>query len=85
MLKVSVTDIEIINYNGDNIKKGLNPVVCYENGDKKKFWFTTDNGKLFYADFRDQGLYDESKGGLIKNNPSTALELKRRCILMSGL
>lgn len=52
---------------GDGIDK-LQSFTAYANNDtKKKFYFTIDNRKLYYAGFRDETLYDSTKGGILNN------------------
>lgn len=52
---------------GDGIDK-LQSFVAYANNDtKKKFYFTVEKRKMFYAGFMDATLYDTSKGGILKN------------------
>ena len=50
---------------------GLNAVVCYPNefvdDEEHRFYFTTDNGELFYAGFLNEDLYDADKGGYLKS------------------
>lgn len=44
-------------------------VVCYPNGltsRSKRFFFTTENGILFYAGYSGEDLYDSEKGGFLK-------------------
>ena len=51
-------------------QEGLNAVVCFPNGkkdDKYRFFFTTEDGKLFYAGFLNEDLYDLDKGGYLKS------------------
>ncbi len=48
---------------------GLNAVVCYPNGYtdvNRRFYFTTEDGVLFYAGFGNEDLYDSEKGGYLK-------------------
>lgn len=50
-------------------EKGLNAVVCYPNGETerdRKFWFTTEDGVVFYAGFSNEDLYDTEQGGYLK-------------------
>lgn len=66
---VGITSIEIENMTGE-AQSGLNSVVCYPNGltdRNRRFNFTTDNGKIFYAGFLDEDLYDADKGGYLKS------------------
>lgn len=52
---------------GDGIDK-LQSFVAYANNDtKKKFYFTVEKRKMFYAGFMDSTLYDTSKGGVLTN------------------
>ncbi len=49
-------------------QSGLNSVVCYPNGSfdrDRRFYFTTENGELFYVGFRDYDLYDSENGGVL--------------------
>lgn len=52
---------------GDGIDKLQSFVACANNDTKKKFYFTVEKRKLFYAGFMDSTLYDTSKGGVLKN------------------
>lgn len=66
---VGITSISIENMTGE-AESGLNAVVCYPNGytDRdRRFFFTTEDGVLFYAGFSDEDLYDSEKGGYLKN------------------
>ncbi len=66
---IGVDSIEIENMTGEP-ESGLNAVVCYPNGftDRdRRFYFTTEDGKMFYAGFLDEDLYDSDKGGYLKN------------------
>lgn len=66
---VGVTSIVIDNYTGE-AQSGLNSVVCYPNGledENRRFYFTTDDGRLFYAGFSDEDLYDSAAGGFLKS------------------
>ncbi len=66
---VGIESIEIENMTGD-AEEGLNSVVCYPNDytDRdRRFYFTTEDGVLFYAGFGDEDLYDSEKGGYLKD------------------
>lgn len=66
---VGIEFLEIESMTGDP-ESGLNSVVSYPNGytDRdRRFYFTTDNGILFYAGFHNDDLYDSEKGGYLKN------------------
>lgn len=66
---VGIESIEIENMTGE-AENGLNSVVCYPNDytDRdRRFYFTTENGVLFYAGFGDEDLYDSEKGGYLKD------------------
>lgn len=66
---VGIESIEIENMTGD-AEEGLNSVVCYPNDytDRdRRFYFTTEDGVLFYAGFGDEDLYDNEKGGYLKD------------------
>lgn len=66
---VGINSIEIKSMSG-TAEEGLNAVVCYPNGyteDDRVFYFTTENGVLFYAGFRDEDLYDTANGGYLKS------------------
>lgn len=66
---VGIKSIEIENMTG-HAEEGLNSVVCYPNGHTdrdRRFYFTTEDGTLFYAGFADEDLYDSEKGGYLKN------------------
>ena len=66
---VGITEIEIESMTGE-AESGLNSVVCYPNGytDKdRRFFFTTEDGALFYAGFSGEDLYDSENGGFLKN------------------
>ena len=66
---VGITSIDIENMTGQP-EEGLNSVVCYPNEyteQDRKFWFTTENGVLFYAGFANEDLYDSQNGGYLKN------------------
>ena len=83
MNTVGITSIEIDNMTGE-AQNGLNAVVCYPNGltdENRRFNFTTENGKLFYAGFLDEDLYDTDKGGYLKSYndvhvPETQVDLE---------
>ncbi len=65
---IGIDSIEVENMTG-KAEEGLNSIVCYPNGysDRdRRFYFTTDNGELFYAGFLDEDLYDSSNGGDLK-------------------
>lgn len=64
---VGIESIDIENMTG-KAEEGLNSIVCYPNGytDRdRRFFFTTDNGIIFYAGFSDEDLYDN--GTYLKN------------------
>ena len=66
---VGVTGIFIENATGE-AETGLNAVVCYPNGytDRdRRFYFTTEDGVIFYAGFLGEDLYDSEKGGFLKS------------------
>lgn len=66
---IGVTAINIQHMSG-KASTGLNAVVCYPNGlteENRRFYFTTDNGVLFYAGFLNDDLYDSEKGGYLKS------------------
>jgi len=66
---VGIDTIEIQHMTGEP-EKGLNSVVAYPNGytdDDRRFYFTTEDGVLFYAGFTSEDLYDLDKGGFLKN------------------
>lgn len=66
---VGINKIEIENMTGTP-ESGLNAVVCFPNGytDRdRRFYFTTEDGILFYAGFLDEDLYDSDKGGFLKS------------------
>lgn len=66
---VSITSITIENMTG-KADSGLNAVVCYPNGyteRNRRFYFTTEDGVLFYAGFLNEDLYDAEKGGFLKS------------------
>lgn len=65
---IGIEEISVYGKTGE-AQKGLNSVVCYANGSKdgdRRFYFTTEDGVLFYAGFLDEDLYDSSKGGFLK-------------------
>lgn len=65
---VGVTSIRLYGMTGE-AQKGLNSVVCYPNGesdDNHRFYFTTEDGVLFYAGFLSEDLYDSEAGGFLK-------------------
>ncbi|HHX71454.1 MAG TPA: hypothetical protein GX701_00845 [Clostridiales bacterium] len=68
LFQCGVTSIELareLKY--DDISAGLSPVVCYANGNKDmQFFFTTDDGVLFYCGFMGEDLYDTEQGGFLK-------------------
>ena len=67
--QLGITDIVVENMTG-NPEDGLNAVVCYPNGytdRNRRFFFTTENGILFYAGFSDEDLYDSTQGGYLKS------------------
>lgn len=60
---IGIESLEIGSMTGDP-ESGLNSVVSYPNGytDRDhRFYFTTDNGILFYTGFHDDDLYDSEK------------------------
>ena len=66
---VGIESIEIESMTGQ-AEEGLNSVVCYPNDytDRdRRFYFTTEDGVLFYAGFGDEDLYDSEKGGYLKD------------------
>lgn len=66
---VGIESIEIDNMTGE-AEDGLNSVTCYPNGYEdrdRRFFFTTEDGVLFYAGFSDEDLYDSESGGYLKN------------------
>lgn len=66
---LGIDTISIDNMTGE-AEKGLNSVVCCPNGltDRdKRFFFTTEDGELFYAGFSEEDLYDSNNGGFIKS------------------
>ena len=65
---VGVTSIRLYGMTGE-AQNGLNSVVCYPNGwsdDDHRFYFTTEDGVLFYAGFLSEDLYDSEAGGFLK-------------------
>lgn len=62
---------------------GLYSIVCYPNGyteQNRRFYFTTEDGVLFYAGFLNEDLYDSDKGGYLKSYedvhvPETSISL----------
>lgn len=66
---VGIESIVIENMTGQ-AEEGLNSVVCYPNeytDRDRRFWFTTEDGILFYAGFDNEDLYDSENGGYLKN------------------
>lgn len=66
---VGITSIQIENMTGE-AASGLNAVICYPNGytDRdRRFYFTTEDGELFYAGFLNEDLYDSDKGGFLRS------------------
>jgi len=66
---VGITSIEIENMTG-NAQAGINAIVCFPNGltdRNRRFYFTTEDGILFYAGFLNEDLYDSVKGGFLKS------------------
>ena len=66
---VGIDSIVVENISGQ-AEDGLNSVVCYPNGytdRERRFYFTTEDGILFYAGFLDEDLYDNNKGGYLKS------------------
>lgn len=66
---IGISEIAIENMTG-SAESGLNAVVCYPNGytsRDRRFWFTTEDGVLFFAGFHDEPLYDIEEGGYLKN------------------
>lgn len=69
LLTVGVNSIVIDNFTGE-AQSGLNSVTCYPNGledENRRFYFTTEDGQLFYAGFGDEDLYDSAAGGFLKS------------------
>lgn len=66
--KIGVTSISNVQASNDEGIDKLTAFVGYANGnEQKKFWFTIEKRQLIYAGFRDETLYDTSKGGILKN------------------
>ena len=66
---VGIENIEIESMTGQ-AEDGLNAVVCYPNGytDRdRRFYFTTEDGVIFYAGFSGDDLYDSNMGGYLKS------------------
>lgn len=66
---IGINEIVIENTTGES-ESGLNSIICYPNGytDRdRRFYFTTDNGVLFYAGFGSEDLYVIEEGGYLKN------------------
>lgn len=66
---IGITQIEIENTTGE-AETGLNAVICYPNAytdRNRRFYFTTEDGVLFYAGFGDEDLYDVDQGGFLKS------------------
>jgi len=66
---IGIESLEIESMTGE-AETGLNSVVSYPNGytDRdRRFYFTTEDGVLFYAGFLSEDLYDSEKGGYLKN------------------
>ena len=66
---VGIESIKIENMTGTP-ESGLNAVICYPNGyttRDRRFFFTTEDGVLFIAQFTDETLYDVDKGGYLKS------------------
>lgn len=66
---VGIESIIIQHMSGD-AESGLNSIVCYPNGntdEDHRFYFTTEDGVLFYAGFLNEDLYDSERGGYLKN------------------
>ena len=53
--------------NNEGIDKLTATVERCVGDEQKKFWFTIEKRKLIYAGFRDETLFDSSKGGVLKN------------------
>lgn len=67
--KIGINSIKIESMTGKP-ESGLNAVVCYPNGKTdrdRRFYFTTEDGVIFYAGFLNEDLYDTDKGGYLKN------------------
>jgi len=65
---LGINSIEIYFMTGE-AETGLNAVSCYPNGDKSddsRFYFSTEDGVMFYAGFLSDDLYDIDQGGFIK-------------------
>lgn len=66
--KIGITSISNVQASNDESIDKLTAFVGYANGnEQKKFWFTIEKRQLIYAGFRDETLYDTSKGGILKN------------------
>lgn len=66
---VGIESIEIESMTGE-AENGVNAVVCYPNGyteRDRRFYFTTENGVIFYAGFSNEDLYDSASGGYLKS------------------
>lgn len=66
--QIGINSISNIQAGGED---GIDKLVCYtayaNNDTKKKFYFTIEKRKMFYAGFMDSTLYDTSKGGVLTN------------------
>lgn len=88
---LGIENIEIYGSDGSNNdpENGLYNVVCFPNGytdDNRRFYFTTENGVVFYAGFRGEDLYDSEKGGFLKSYsdvhvPETKLDENTKVML----
>ena len=67
--KMGITSLSNIKSatNDVDINKLVSFVAVANNDSKKKFYFTVENRKMFYAGFQDEDLYDSAKGGVLKN------------------
>jgi len=67
--RVGISTVSVESMTGEP-ENGLNSVVSYPNGytDRdRRFFFTTEDGVLFYAGFSDEDLYDSALGGYLKS------------------
>jgi len=66
LYQVGVNSIEILDEVTSDVSAGLDPIRCYANGNEElQFWFTTEDGVLFYCGFMGEDLYDTSQGGVL--------------------
>lgn len=67
-VKVGINQISEVQTGAGTGIDNLQSFVAIANNDKNlKFYFTVENREMYYIGFRDATLYDNTKGGVLKN------------------